>query len=483
MANIIGRIGAAWNAFINPNIPNILGLDKTRLASTQQILGYMIYEDYSCFDDYIRKAQQANDAVYSVTTWIANKVCEAPISLYQKKKGKEKEFEMFKRLHKSKDLKDRIKAKAMSDSGDVIEIKDHPLLDMLNTSPNPNMSGNTFLTAIVLNLLLTGNAYVLGVSPDTAPNKFIENYPFPPKFTHPIASGYLGDVSGYRFDFTPGSVIPKEEMCHIKLFNPNFETNNPYVIGMSPLQAAANAVRSYNSGSLAETKAFDNGGSVGILYEDSDGTKPPKATDEQMQTMQRMINQKVKGAENYKSIYASNSKLGWLQIGESPVDLNIVEAGLNSLRKICNVFHVPSELFNDPEGSTYNNMQDSRKAGLTDAVFPMQTLIEDAFNPFYIPGWFGDNSGFYLAFDRSVYPELRQDMGATATALSVAWWLTPNEKRVQMDYETLPEPNMDAILTPAGLSPISDAGMNLDLMNNNAIDNLDKAGIDDYRQK
>ncbi len=55
--------------------------------------------------------------------------------------------------------------------------------------------------------------------------------------------------------------------------------------------------------------------------------------------------------------------------------------------------------------------------------------------------------------------ELQPDMGAMATWLNTAWWVTPNEKREMMKFDKLEEPTFDEPWIATGIMPLTDALM------------------------
>ena len=82
-------------------------------------------------------------------------------------------------------------------------------------------------------------------------------------------------------------------------------------------------------------------------------------------------------------ILIAGAKLGWVNMGLSPVDLQLLESEKITLRELCNVYGVNSALFNDPDNKTYNNMKEAKKEMLTQVVLPELVLIRDAFNRFF----------------------------------------------------------------------------------------------------
>lgn len=417
-----------------------------------------IYGQLQNTEAFITDAYQKNADLYSIVSFIASKVSVAPFTLYEVKD--EKMLRKYNGLtsnptFESLQSANFIKTKALNEVG-----SNHPLLKILNNTPNNNMNGGEFKFACAVYRLLTGNTYIYGLAPDSAPEKFVELHILPSQFTNPVSGGQYMPVKGYKLDFLPDpkDLLPKENVAHYRYFNPDFTIGNPHIVGQSPLQAASNLILRSNSGFEASTKAFQNGGLTGVLYEDGGVS----LTEAQRMQLQNHIDDKMTGPGKFKQIVAASSKLGWLQIGSSPVDLGILQSIATDLRSMCNIYHLPSQLFNDPEGKTYMNMGEARKVALTDAILPELTALRDALNQWLIPGWNkADKKTYYLDFDLSVYAEMQADMKSASEWLDKCWWITPNEKRQQQDYDVLGK-EFDEPFVPAGLMPLSQASVPID---------------------
>lgn len=394
---------------------------------------------------YIEKAYKLNADVYSIVSFIAGKVATVPFNLYEIKD--EPSLMRYKSLSGGMYNKEveALKLKALK----AVE-GSHRITNMLNKAPNEDMTAGEFKFGWVIYRLLTGNSFIRGFGPEAEPEKFVELHLLPSQMTVPIGASMYAPVRAYKLTWDPGTEIEARHVSHSRYFNPGFEwPTNPHTIGQAPLQAAANITLQSNSGNDAMTTAFQNGGSVGVLYQDG-GTD---LTEPQREELQKHIDKKVSGSKNYKQILAASSKLGWLKIGESPVDLGILEALNATLRGLCNIFHVNSAIFNDPENKSYNNISEARKAAITDAVLPELAALRDAINLWLVPGWEkADKKRYFVDFDASVFAELQTNMKETAEWLNTAWWLTPNEKRAQMDYDTAGE-EYDQIFVPMGMAP------------------------------
>lgn len=409
----------------------------------------VIHNQVNGVEAYIKKAYQLNADVYSIISFIAGKVAITPFGLYEVKDQKALlKYKSLSSNHYSKDT-EKLKTKALKQ----VE-GNHRILNMLNKAPNDYMTASEFKYGSTVYRLATGNTYIRGFGPEAEPTKFVEMHLLPTQWTLSMGGGQYNAVRAYRMTWD-AEEIPTWQVSHSKYFNPDFQfPSNPHMVGQSPLQAAANAVNRSNSGYEASTKAFQNGGMAGILYQDGG----QDLTDPQRQDLQEHIDKKVSGAGNYKQILAASSKLGWLKIGESPVDLGVLDSLAADLRTLCNIFHLNSALFNDPENKTFNNISEARKAAITDAVLPELTAMRDQYNLWLVPGWEkADGKKYFIDYDASVFPELAASMKDLAEWLERAWWITPNEKREQMDYDKIEDPAFDEPFVPIGVTPLSAA--------------------------
>lgn len=395
---------------------------------------------------FIKKAYQINADVYSIVSFIAGKVATVPFGLYEVVDDKQlMRYKAMTNGHYSKETQ-LLKTKALK----AVE-GSHRILNMLNKAPNDYMTASEFKYGWTIYRLLTGNSFVRGFGPEAMPDKFVELHLLPSHLVVPLGGSMYAPVRAYKLTWDPTD-IPAQAVSHSRYFNPDFSwPDNPGIVGQAPLQAAANITLQSNSGNDSMTAAFQNGGLAGILYQDGGAD----LSDPQRQALQDHIDAKTSGSGNFKQILAASSKMGWLTVGSSPVDLGIIEALNTTLRGLCNVFHVNSAIFNDPENKSYNNISEARKAAITDAVLPELTAMRDAFNLWLVPGWEkADKKKYFIDYDASVFPEMQANMKETAEWLALAWWIAPNLKLEQMDYP--PQgPEFDVPFIPVGVAPLN----------------------------
>jgi len=296
--------------------------------------------------------------------------------------------------------------------------------------------------------LVTGNSYIHMIGPTAGPNKgsIREMWNIPSQIIRPVAGDRMEPVRGYKY-LDSNEIISPESMIHLKYWTPEY-FNGQNLVGLSPLRASLRLVTKSNSSFDSSVGALQNQGAFGIIS----ATKDTQLTEEQADMIERKLMKKVGGPDNRGKNIVTSADLKWQQMGMSPVDLNIIESDRMDLRSLCNVYHVPSELFNDTANKTYSNTKEAGSAVYTNAVLPALNQFRDALNQ-YISSKY---PGLYCDYDASMISELQDDLQLMTTALAGAWWLTPEERRDIMNF---PADDTNPLLKdywiPAGLVPMS----------------------------
>ena len=410
------------------------------------------------FQTYVEKGYQYNADIYSVINLITRKAATAPPILYEVKD--DRAFQKYKAF-----TSNIVKA---SDVAEALHLRTKALEEVENTHPivqtllNPNdlQSYYEFMDNYYGFKLITGNSYMYGVGPTSGPNanKYKQLYILPAHLVRILSGGRYEPVSGYTLTTKYDSQdLPAEKVMHSKYWNPDYSTEGSHLYGQSPLRAALRVMQQSNDAQTASMKLFQNTGAMGILYDNSeDGITP-----EQAYELQRKWQTENSGPDAAGKIVVTSAKIGWQQLGLSPVDLAIIDSQKMNLRQICNVYKVNSALLNDPDNKTYNNMYEARKALISDAILPELTSARYDLNKWLVePYKKSEGKDYFLDFDLSVFPELQEDKKEQIQYLERAWWLTPNQKLEEMGYGRNPNPDMDKIYVSIQVQPIDK--MNLD---------------------
>jgi len=379
--------------------------------------GMPLYDDQND-QNYIQKGFQAVADLYSVVSWIAQKGSELRFEVYDERTGK------------------------------VIE--NHEALEVLY-HPNPLMSREEFFELSYLFQLITGNTYNWTL-PRTGGRGLLEMYVLPSQWTRIVSGGWMEPVAGYTLDYRGGIVYPKEQVLHVKTSNPYFNSGSE-LYGMSPLKSGWNIVQKANSNQIAAKRAFDTQGAVGVLSKEAEANT--FTTPEQFENLQQRVKKIISGPEKAGKIIAEQGKFNWINFGLSPVDLNLLKDAEATLLDVCNLYHVPSQLFNVSAGQKYDNMETAGRMAYTDAILPLVNRWVSKYTMQYIKPMYG--ATLRLRPIISDIPELQTSKATQVEWLSKATWLTVNEKRVEMDYE--PKPDGDVILVSGSDVPLDMVGL------------------------
>lgn len=399
-------------------------------------------------DTYITEGWDRLPNVYSIISLVIEKVSTIPFTLYSVEDQRALRAYNCHMRNKNFVGAAKLRSKAFS------EIESHPILDLLET-PNEYQNYEDLVEQLCGYLMLTGNTYLNTEVPGAGVNAAIpqELHVLPSPLVRIQPSEKFGVAAGYQVGMYNNDIIPADQIAHLKYFNPitSGETFESMLYGDSPLKACRALLGKYAQADISQGAMFKNQGPAGVLF-DRQGSE---LSQEQMQAAKDKIDRFHKGEKNAGGIIFTSADLGWLSIGLSPVDLNILDAKDEMLTELCNVYKVPKELFSNDEAK-YSNKEQGRKQLISDAVIPMAEKVKNAFNRFLVPKFGG---GVYMEMDYSVFPEIQEDLAEKQKWVSELWELTPNERRELLQQGRREDPALDKIYVPRTLVALEDLGI------------------------
>lgn len=422
-------------------------------------------------ESYIKNGYETNANIYSIIKLKTSVAASIPWCVYQVKD--EKSLSRYKSLTSSVNTNF---ANTLINRSKALDEVEHPYLSKILSTPNPNQSFSELIENIMGFKMLTGNGYLYGNGPDSK-NIFTELWVMPSQYTIIHSGGWMDEVSHYTLSFSPDTKISKEKVLHTKYPNYDYSFPGSHLYGMSPIRAASKVLKISNDSDTSSAKLLQNMMPPGILVSDD---KDLPLTQEQAEKFRDRLLKAHSGTAKAGEIPISSVTMKWVQMGLSPVDLNIVESRKMTLRDLCNVYGIQSQLLNDPENKTYNNMQEARKSMIVNSVLPDLYLLRDQLNLFLTPAYEKlDGKKYYIDLDITAIPELQQDLERMSTILDRAWYLTGNEKRLAMNYDTIQnQPLLDDFLIPMNLVPLSQYSSTADI--EESLKELTDKAISDY---
>jgi HK97 family phage portal protein len=399
---------------------------------------------------YIQDGYQFNADVYSCVDLILTKLSQCTPTVYAVTKDKVNQVQKYRNLLASNTHEARIKAKIIETKA-MKETYFQPISDLL-MSPNRLQSWTDWVKNYAGMYLLTGNTYNYYNSINPKTKKWGEMYVLPAQFIQIISGGDLAPIAGYRiinqrffgsdiYDFSSDTV------SHMKTFNPNYTNFGSQLYGQSPLSAYRLTLQKNRDGRIEANKQMKNGGAMGIL---SPQAGAPVLTPDQARDLKEQVASKHRSAGDLiERIFAAGAPLNWQQIGLAVSDLMLLESLDFDKKDICNAYHVPVILMNDMSAATDNNVAAHMKAFIYNVIIPLCNLISDRLTRDICTAYNTDAVKYVIQLDPTTLPDMSDDMQKVASWMAQSWWLTPNERRQGMGFETSKEPNTDKIIIPS----------------------------------
>jgi HK97 family phage portal protein len=411
---------------LNPNISYTRDIQGINSAVLQQ------YDNRAYVDD----GYLGNSDVYAIVTFLARKAGSIPWYVYKMNNTAKARtsLERYKQLSKGIHNKGAYERAMMERKSAYDEnmVMGSPLAKLLE-KPNPQQAQDQFFQNLFGYRILSGEGNIYGNDGTVKGGKFVELNVLPTQYLdiYPDPNDLYG-LLGYKLMVSGGINLPKDQVCHWKSWNPDFnDVTRSHLRGVSPLRSAWKLLRMSNNAADASAKMTYNGGAKGALVPEVVNNNVPQMTPEQASMIQRAINERLNGTDNKGAVGILQYPYNYLNFGLSSVDMELVKTMQLSLHQWCRVFGLPIVLF-DTESSSYNNYANAMRDLITNTIVPLCCELRDELNSWLVPR-FGEN--VYIDFDISALPELQSDMEKLVQQLKVADWLTFDEKRTAMGYD------------------------------------------------
>lgn len=255
---------------------------------------------------------------------------------------------------------------------------------------------------VLINLLITGNAYLLKIRPDEDMSVIARlagrndsftglRVMYTPQVTINTVDGReYSKVLGYTY--RDAAQIPAEDVIHIKFCNPVEDDH----YGLSPLSKAETAFQASNNILAGEAFMHKNMGAQGVL---SPKTSEYASDEDELRRIQKSLNERSAGVQNFGQITASTTAVEYVSTAKSPKDLMSVEGDTAKKGTIAACYNISPILIGDTSASTYDNYQTAREAMYEQAIFPLMELVNNALESDLLPEI--DREGQKLVIDKS----------------------------------------------------------------------------------
>ncbi len=302
-------------------------------------------------------------------------------------------------------------------------------LGRLLARPNARQDRRAFVTALVTNLMLAGNAYVERAGTGNLSELHL---------LRPDRVSVETDASGWpvalvwkngsarRSVSLEGEDGAPAAACHIRDFHPLDD-----VYGMAPLEAAAMAVDVHNGAGDWNKALIDNSArpSGALVYAPKSGSS---LTTDQFERLKMELQENYQGARKAGRPLLLEGGLDWKQMGLTPKDMDFFEAKNAAAREIALAFGVPPLMLGLPGDNTHANYKEANRAFFRLTVMPFANRLADT-----LAGWLGPLEGeaVRLVPDADQVDALAEDRAALWARVGAAEFLAESEKRVAVGYQ------------------------------------------------
>ncbi len=419
-------------------------------------------------ENYIKEGYQKNEAIYSIINLIIRNAQMIPFKVYEIKD--ESLAKDYTAMTSGITNKGAMMKAAVLKSRSFTEVTQSDILGLLQ-NPNPSESWSSFLSNYIAFGKLTGNRYIYGVR--DGGKKVREMFILPSQHMEIVSGGAFEPIKGYSVQVQKDTAVDfkREEILHVKDFNPNFNFSGSHLYGQSPLQAGFRMLENNNQAVETAKKQLQNQSARGLLVaKEMDGISKGQAKQLDLALMRKM-----KAANG--SVAITNQPMEWINFGLSAADMELISQYDVTLKGLCNLYGVPVVLMNNTESSSYNNIKEAKSFLFQNAINPEMVRLRDELNRWLVPQY-GKN--LYLDFDFTVIPELQEDITEMVNQLDKAWYTTGNERRRVLYYpEDTENPQMDEYFVPVNLMPMK----NMDLQSLRALDEAARINLSNTEEQ
>ena len=368
--------------------------ENAQISTETHINPFLGTLSYNLFNSYRDSNAMFNSAVFRAVDILSNFIASLPVVIYQvNSKG-------FKKPKPK-----------------------HPVYKLLNGKPNARQTKYTFFKCLVINMLLTGNAYAL-IKRDEGGT--VKELVFLPSDSVTIVSKNIFDEVKYQVNGIK-QLVPAQNMLHF-INIPDHDG----IIGISTL-CYAKRILTLASAEVDSADSFFRSGNSksGVL------TSEKPITDSQESEIIARWNQTF----NYSSGVPSNGVcllkpgLKYESIQSSPADAELLESRKFSVLEIARFFGISPSMMLDNSNNSYSSVEAEMLSFLQNTLNPLLEKIENEMN---VKLWTSFEEGYASKFDTSVLLRTNKEgLASYFSTLSGIGVLSPNEIRRQLDLEPI----------------------------------------------
>jgi HK97 family phage portal protein len=273
------------------------------------------------------------------------------------------------------------------ENGNANKVRDHPLSDLLNYSPNGDMTTVEFREAKQVNLGMHGNGYSL-VDRNVTGN-INSLYPIPSARVRPRRDSSTDWQIVYDvYDRGKKETYPHEKIWHLKGFSADG------LIGFSPLTCMRQVVGTALATEEFQGRFFSNGALPSAVAKISKWLKNADERSLAEANLQRVMS----GLNNMHKVHLLEGGMELEPWSMSALqDLQFVELRRFTLQEICRIYGVPPHRVADLDRATFSNIEQLSLEFVMFTLLPWLRRWEESANRWLLKP--ADRRRYFLRFN------------------------------------------------------------------------------------
>jgi HK97 family phage portal protein len=317
--------------------------------------------------------------------------------------------------------------------GDRETVTSARVYDILHNAPNEEMSPFNFKEACMVSLNTGGNAVCERLV--NAYGETVGLYPYPWSMVRVERNRESGQLQYIIRSGTKEKTLSRAQVFHVTGLS--FDG----VIGMSPIEYAASAIRLGLSYEQFGVSFYKNGMNPSIALE-----YPAELGEEAYQRLKKDIETNYAGVLNVGKPFLAEGGAKVHELTIKPADAQLIENKRFQIEDIARIYRVPMHLIQELSRSTNNNIEHQSLEFVIYTMLPWCKRIEEAANMQLLTRM-ERTAGYYLEFNMSSL--LRGDAKSRAEAYATArlnGWMSINDVRKLENMNSIE--NGDTYLQP-----------------------------------
>lgn len=339
-------------------------------------------------------------------------------------------------------------------NGNMVKVDGHPLGDLLNLSPNVDMTTIEFREAVQVNLGLRGNGYCFR---DTnGAGRVSSLYPVESWRVTPHRKRDTGELVYNVIDRGRTEQLPREKIWHVKGFGSNG------LVGFSPIGFMRQAIGLSLATEEFQARFFGNGGRPSAVASIPQWLKPDQRA-EARENLLRLFS----GLENAHKVQLLEGGMKLEPWAQPLDDLQFLQLRQFNLEEICRIYGVPPHRIADLSHATFSNIEQLSLEFVMFTLLPWLRRWEESANRWLLLP--KERGSFTLQFNFEGL--LRADTTTRGEFLSkmvAAGIMARNEARAKNNQNRVDDPGMDAYTVQSNMISVDDLQAVADAMRGNA---------------